>query len=1452
MSADSRVVSLQFDNKQFQQAVSETLKSLTILDTALNKINRGDNMRGFSRSLSNIDFGSITSGIEVVKDRFSTLGIVGMTIIQRLTNAGIDGLKNVSNALTSQFKQGGMTRALNLEQAEFLLEGLGADVEAVMKNVNDAVDGTAYGLDEAAKAAASFAASGIEAGDEMTQALRAVAGTAAMTGSDFASIADIYTTVAGQGKLMTMQLRELEGRGLNAAAVLAKSMNKTEAEIRDMVTESKISFEDFAKAMDDAFGEHAKDANLMFTGALANMKTAISRLGAKFYIPGIVYARDIFNAARDAINNFSDGVWMAERSFKVFGRQFSSAAVDILEKLKDLNAFRNFGIGLSNIFSIVINIFRAVKNAFVEVFPKATVENIAKLSEKFREFTLHLKNSMYDMSGFQNVMVGIFNGFKAAGNIISGLFKILKTAITSIAGVLGIGNGSLSAGFKELMTSLNDVTESAKIFDKVSKFIKSAIEGIGNAVKTIAGVIKNFIGDAIDGAIDKFHALLDVISEFLNTGTNMAAVITTGGTLGSLGMIGGVMKGFLDITSGSKKTLREFAEGIVDAFSGIGDNVKSAIDTITESFSAMQNELKAKALLEIGVGILAIAIGISMLAKLDLDQLAKGMTGAAGAMVILVAAYKKITDIMQGLNKDVKFPWKKVKQGEITLAATSMLLMAGSVLILAKAAQMLGQLNVAELAKGLGATVILLGAVFGMLTGLSKLKVDAAISVKTGIALMAIALALRVMASAVAAFGTIKPKALVQGLEGIIVSLGAIFAFTVGLDKLTKYELPKGIAIYILSIAVAMRVLASAVAIFGQMNPDQIMQGLEAVIVLLAAMLGISVVLGNKLDAKQIGSLYSVGLAMIGISVGMRILAGAMKAIAEMNPDELTRSLGSVIIALVAFTGAATMLSESSGGAAAILLMATAIGVLAVSLKIIGSMDVPTLAKGLITMAVALGIMGAAAAILAPMSAGLLAVGGALLMIGGAVALAGAGILMFAAGLSMLAAVGTAAITTLISMLDSLVIWIGSNIAEIAKIVVQGLVAILQGIVAQGPFIISSVTKLIEMVIEAITNNLGKLVDTGILIIETFLSGIAESIPQIASTAATIISGFINGISQNIPQIIQSGINLMLSFINGLADGIRNNAEAVRGAIWNLCTAILEAFCSFFGIASPSKVMDQQGQNLILGLLKGIENKIKDVPKKILNGIKNIPGKIKEKAGQFLSSGKNIIEGLLKGLGNKKDKIKEKITDGIDSAKKKLKNTSLYSHGRNIIQGFINGLNSLKDKVSQFWTWLCNKASAIVEKKNEIQSPSKLYFRYGKYIMQGLVNGLESLKDKPIDTLKTLSDAMYSSLDEIDFDSTFSPVITPVVDLSEVNAAAGVIDSSFANRHVMSIGSAFSSRVSPEETLSKSIVNGLKKVLDNQAPSNTYVVDGITYDDGSNIVNAVETLVHATKIEGRI
>src|SRR5699024_4492077 len=147
-------------------------------------------------------------------------------------------------------------------------------------SANEAVLGTAYSLDEAAKAASQFYASGVSQGEEMTKALLGISGVAAMTSSEYGQIADIFTTVAGQGKLMSQQLNQFASRGLYVTATLAKYYKVSEHEVREMVAIGKVTFEDFAKSMSEAYGEHDTKAGEIFQSAIANAKAPLGRIGA--------------------------------------------------------------------------------------------------------------------------------------------------------------------------------------------------------------------------------------------------------------------------------------------------------------------------------------------------------------------------------------------------------------------------------------------------------------------------------------------------------------------------------------------------------------------------------------------------------------------------------------------------------------------------------------------------------------------------------------------------------------------------------------------------------------------------------------------------------------------------------------------------------------------------------------------------------------------------------------------------------------------------------------------------------------------------------------------------------------------------------------------------------------------------------------------------------------------
>lgn len=354
---DTNIVDLKFNSNDFVNGVNHSIMAVDALKESL--VFDSKSFDSLSKAANNIDLSTISAGVEALSQRFSTFGIVGMTAVQRITNAVMDLGGKFVGLLTKPWKQiltGGWSRASNIGQATFQLEGLfGKSEEGVAKlnmtmkatgeqvaqlakeaqgysedmivamNAADyAVADTAYGLDSAAKAASVLATSGVDVlkfsedlkdanGQMRTQmqvALRSISGVAAMANASYDDIAHVFERVSGNGRIMAIDLQSLSARGLNAAATLrdylneiGRTANATEADIREMVSKGEIDFMTFALAMDNAYGDHAKDANNTFSGAFSNMKFALSKIGADFITPIRNKMVPLFNDVRIAINN---------------------------------------------------------------------------------------------------------------------------------------------------------------------------------------------------------------------------------------------------------------------------------------------------------------------------------------------------------------------------------------------------------------------------------------------------------------------------------------------------------------------------------------------------------------------------------------------------------------------------------------------------------------------------------------------------------------------------------------------------------------------------------------------------------------------------------------------------------------------------------------------------------------------------------------------------------------------------------------------------------------------------------------------------------------------------------------------------------------------------------------------------------------------------------------------
>ena len=302
-AVENRVVEMRFDNKDFEIHAAESIKTLDDLDKALEFKNSSKGFSEIQNGMSKLDFSGLHDNISSIDNAFTTLaGSIERNFLDRISQGLISLGENLWNNTIGQITSGGKQRALNIEQAKFKIKGLGKDWSDVSDDIDYAVSGTAYGLDAAASAASQFLASGVEEGEDMKAALRAISGVAAMTSSDYQSIARVFTAAAGKGRVQAIELNRLSLRGINAAAALAKYIGVTEAEVREMSRKGQIDFQTFANAMDASFGEHAKKANETFTGSLSNIRAALSRIGEIFYEPWLKNMIPVNNAIRVSLN----------------------------------------------------------------------------------------------------------------------------------------------------------------------------------------------------------------------------------------------------------------------------------------------------------------------------------------------------------------------------------------------------------------------------------------------------------------------------------------------------------------------------------------------------------------------------------------------------------------------------------------------------------------------------------------------------------------------------------------------------------------------------------------------------------------------------------------------------------------------------------------------------------------------------------------------------------------------------------------------------------------------------------------------------------------------------------------------------------------------------------------------------------------------------------------------
>lgn len=220
---------------------------------------------------------------------------------------------------------GGLTKGIGrlkaIEDAQAKLKGLGHDTQAVSKIMDSAlasVKGTSAGLEEAATVSATIVAAGIEPGQRLEEVLKTVNDTATIAGKSMADTGLIFASVAARGKLQGDDMLQLMSAGVPVLQLLSKELGKTSAEVSKMVSDGKIDFETFERAMRQGVQGAALESGKTVTGAFKNMMAASGRAGATIAGPFYKQTAGTFTAVTGLIDKFDARMKPVMADFEVW------------------------------------------------------------------------------------------------------------------------------------------------------------------------------------------------------------------------------------------------------------------------------------------------------------------------------------------------------------------------------------------------------------------------------------------------------------------------------------------------------------------------------------------------------------------------------------------------------------------------------------------------------------------------------------------------------------------------------------------------------------------------------------------------------------------------------------------------------------------------------------------------------------------------------------------------------------------------------------------------------------------------------------------------------------------------------------------------------------------------------------------------------------------------------
>lgn len=1232
-TVDSRVVEMRFDNKQFESNVQTSMSTLDKLKQKLNLSGASKGLEGLNSAAKRVDMSGLGSGVEAVTAKFSALQVMSVTALANITNSAVNAGKNIVSALTIDPIKDGFTEyetqmnAVQTILANTQKEGTTVKtVNAALDELNHYADKTIYNFTEMTRNIGTFTAAGVKL-DTSVSAIQGIANLAAVSGSSSqqASTAMYQLSQAiASGTVKLMDWNSVVNAGMGGQVfqdALVRTSEHLKTGAKDAIS-AKGSFREslqtgwlttevltqtldqFATAADTQEEYEAAVKKFVDQGyskkqakEMADMARTAGQAATK-----VKTFSQLIDTVKEALGSGWTETWRTIvgdfEDAKTLWTDVSDALSGMINKSADarnkvVKGWARLGgrtaliESFKNVFTALGKVITPIGKAFREIFPRTTAKQLYEITKSVRDFTKGLIVSDSTAKKIHSTFKGVFSVLDVGLDIVKtlgkglfslvGNFKGLGSGILTVTGHIGDFLSKLSSSIKDVNLFNKSFTSGfdTKVFDGLIGFF----EGLWNVITKVgSSVVKTFgsIGQAISDAFGKGD-----IFEVLNSG-----------------LIAGILL-----------TIKKFTGTIDDAFDGFGgvlENVTGILDDVRGCFEAYQKQLKAGALLKIASAIAILAGSLYLISMINPDSMNQAITAITVLFTELVAA-------MAAMNK-----WG----GSSKLFDTTVVKMVGmsaAILILATALKSLSGLNWDQLAVGLTGVSVLL---WELVAASVIMSATGSKMIKGSLGLIALAGAMKILASACKDFSKMSWEDIGKGLAAIGGLLLEISAFT-NIASYAKHITRTGLSMML--IAASLKILASVMADFGGMDWNAIGKGL-------AGMGGALAELAIAMRLIPNGAVFKA-TGLVVAAAALKVIASALNDVGGMSQENVGKSLIAIGVALGELAIGLNLMKGTLGGSAALLVAASSLAILVPVIKTLGNMSWTEIGKGLLTLAGAFTVIGVAGALLGPIVPTILGLSAAFALLGVGMAGIGVGLIGISAGITALAAAGAAGATAIVAALTVIVTGILDLVPTIAKIIGNGIVEIAKVLGEAAPQLAESFLKLISESLKAL----------------------AEYAPQIADSLFELLIGVINSLAVHTPELIQAFVNLLAKVFEGVADALNgiDTANLLKGILAvGMMSALAYALAGITAII-PSAMAGLLGVGVLIAEMSAILAAI--------GGLAQIPGlswlveeggnflqKIGTAIGQFIGG---IAGGVAKGFSSSLPEIGTNLSSFMENLK---------------------------------------------------------------------------------------------------------------------------------------------------------------------------------------------------------